>query len=98
MLTKFLSSGQHNKLQAVLRQVMFMTSLVYAAPQLLCLDVHPSRPTLAATGSSGGTVAIWDLRFHTAPLALTGPRPTAGDVNQVGAQDPTAHTHRALRT
>lgn len=51
--------------------------------QLLCLDVHPSRPTLAATGGSAGTVAIWDLRFQAAPLALTGARPASGDVCQV---------------
>jgi hypothetical protein len=51
--------------------------------QLLCLDVHPSRPTLAATGGSAGTVAIWDLRFQAAPLALTGGRSAYGDVCQV---------------
>lgn len=53
--------------------------------QLLCLDIHPSRPTLAATGASGGTVAIWDLRFNSAPLALAGARPATGDVCQVGS-------------
>lgn len=53
--------------------------------QLLCLDIHPSRPNLAATGASGGTVAIWDLRFQSAPLALTGSRPATGDVCQVGS-------------
>jgi hypothetical protein len=51
--------------------------------QLLCLDVHPSRPNLAATGSSGGCVALWDLRFQAAPLALTGSPAAAGDVWEV---------------
>uniref|UniRef100_A0A383WJE8 Uncharacterized protein n=1 Tax=Tetradesmus obliquus TaxID=3088 RepID=A0A383WJE8_TETOB len=50
------------------------------ARQLLCLDVHPSRPNLAATGASGGCVALWDLRFQAAPLALTGSPAAAGDV------------------
>eukprot|EP00878_Enallax_costatus_P025718 GHUV01027543.1.p1 GENE.GHUV01027543.1~~GHUV01027543.1.p1 ORF type:complete len:358 (+),score=97.04 GHUV01027543.1:464-1537(+) len=50
------------------------------ARQLLCLDVHPSRPNLAATGASGGTIALWDLRFQSAPLALTGDSAAAGDV------------------
>lgn len=51
--------------------------------QLLCLDVHKSRPNLAATGSSGGCVALWDLRFQSAPLALTGSPAAAGDVWEV---------------
>ncbi|KAF8071084.1 NUP43 [Scenedesmus sp. PABB004] len=51
-----------------------------AARQMLCLGVHPSRPNLAATGASGGCVALWDLRFASAPLALAGAPGAAGDV------------------
>ena len=45
------------------------------------MAVHPSRPHLAATGSSGGTVAVWDLRFRDEPMrhALAG----SADVWQV---------------
>ncbi|KAF6265931.1 hypothetical protein COO60DRAFT_1697591 [Scenedesmus sp. NREL 46B-D3] len=50
------------------------------ARQLLCLDVHPSRPNLAATGALGGGVALWDLRFQAGPLALAGSAAAAGDV------------------
>lgn len=42
------------------------------ARQLHCLAVHPSRPNLAATGGSGGTVAVWDLRMAAAPAAAAG--------------------------
>jgi hypothetical protein len=43
-----------------------------AARQLLCLDVHPARPNVAASGGSGGTVAVWDLRMAAAPAAAGG--------------------------
>lgn len=51
--------------------------------QLLCLDVHTSRPNLAATGSSGGSISLWDLRFQSAPLSLAGHETVAGDVWEV---------------
>jgi hypothetical protein len=41
------------------------------------LDVHPSRPNVCATGSSDGTVALWDLRYEAAPLAFA--LPAAGE-------------------
>lgn len=45
-----------------------------AARQTLCLDVHPSRPHLAATGGAGGCpVALWDLRSMTCAAALVPP-------------------------
>jgi hypothetical protein len=46
--------------------------------QLLSLAVHPSRPNLAATGSTGGAVAVWDLRFASAPAAFTGAASSSG--------------------
>ena len=42
---------------------------------MLHLDVHPLRPHLCASGAGGGCVALWDLRFINAPLALTPPQP-----------------------
>lgn len=51
--------------------------------QLLCLDVHPSRPNLAATGASGGSVALWDLRFSSEPMCVTGSAQASGDVWEV---------------
>lgn len=59
--------------------------LAAVSVQLLCLDVHPSRPNLAATGASGGCVVLWDLRFQAQPLAHTGSREAAGDVWEVRA-------------
>ena len=49
--------------------------------QIHCVAVHPSRPHLAATGSSRGTVTVWDLRFQDEPArhALAG----SADVWQV---------------
>lgn len=45
-----------------------------AACQTLCLDVHPSRPHLAATGGAGGCpVALWDLRASACAAALLPP-------------------------
>ncbi|KAI8477010.1 MAG: hypothetical protein J3K34DRAFT_515984 [Monoraphidium minutum] len=43
-----------------------------AARQLLCLDVHRSRPNLCASGGSGGAVALWDLRMASAPVSAPG--------------------------
>ena len=51
--------------------------------QIHCLTVHPSRPHLAATGSSGGTVAVWDLRFGNEPTLHV--LPGSADVWQVCA-------------
>jgi hypothetical protein len=42
-----------------------------AARQTLCLDVHPSRPHLAATAGAGGCpVALWDLRAMACAASL----------------------------
>lgn len=41
--------------------------------QITCLDVHPSRPNLCASGSSQGTVSVWDLRFTRAPVSFALP-------------------------
>ena len=35
---------------------------------ILCVDVHPSRPHLCATGHEGGLIALWDLRKETHPF------------------------------
>jgi hypothetical protein len=43
-----------------------------AGRQLLCLDIHPARPNVAASGGSGGAVAVWDLRMAAAPAAAAG--------------------------
>eukprot|EP00798_Chlamydomonas_sp_ICE-L_P002123 gene2123-18168_t len=51
-----------------------------------CLQVHPSRPDVCATGGSGGTLAIWDLRFASRPLVWTPPgsgQAGSGDVWEV---------------
>ena len=48
------------------------------------LDVHPSRPNVCAVGCSGGTVAVWDLRMQSAPLACTSAGRGCGDVWEVG--------------
>ncbi|EFJ49489.1 hypothetical protein VOLCADRAFT_120749 [Volvox carteri f. nagariensis] len=47
------------------------------------LQVHPSRPDVCATGGSGGSVALWDLRAAARPLALTQPDIAAGPVWEV---------------
>ena len=47
--------------------------------QMNCVAVHPSRPHLAATGASAGTVAVWDLRFAARPAHATLP----GDAGEV---------------
>jgi hypothetical protein len=41
---------------------------------------------MAATGASGGAVALWDLRFTSAPLTSASPPQAAGDVWEVRAQ------------
>lgn len=51
--------------------------------QILSLDVHPSRPHLCASGASGGTLALWDLRFEAPPALHALQEDTAGDVWQV---------------
>ncbi len=55
------------------------------ARQLFCVDVHPARPNVCATGSTGGTVALWDLRFDSAPMAWGPVEGAAGDVWEVRA-------------
>eukprot|EP00775_Hariotina_reticulata_P006192 gene6192-6428_t len=42
-----------------------------------------ARPNMAATGASGGGVALWDLRFTCAPLTTAGGPQAAGDVWEV---------------
>lgn len=54
-----------------------------AARQMLCLDVHPARPNLCATGSSGGTVVVWDLRMEAAPVTAASTAGVTGDVWEV---------------
>ncbi|KAG2501025.1 hypothetical protein HYH03_000845 [Edaphochlamys debaryana] len=48
-----------------------------------CLQVHPSRPDVCASGGSGGAVALWDLRAASRPLALTELDAAAGPVWEV---------------
>lgn len=50
---------------------------------ITCLAVHPGRPHMAATGSSDGTVAVWDLRFSTPPAQCSLNDRTAGNVRKV---------------
>ena len=38
--------------------------------QIHSIAVHPSRPDLCVSGGSGGLVALWDLRFASAPAAV----------------------------
>lgn len=45
--------------------------------------MHPSRPHLCASGSSGGSLAVWDLRFQAPPALHALQEDTAGDVWQV---------------
>ncbi|GLC34636.1 hypothetical protein PLESTB_001239900 [Pleodorina starrii] len=47
------------------------------------LQVHPSRPDMCASGGSGGSVALWDLRAASRPLALTQLDVAAGPVWEV---------------
>ncbi len=47
------------------------------------LDVHASRPNLAATSGSLGEVALWDLRFAARPVVATAPGGDLGDVWEV---------------
>ncbi|CAL8470373.1 g9915 [Coccomyxa elongata] len=51
--------------------------------QINCIAAHPSRPHLCATGSSSGTVAIWDLRFTVQPAVHVSPKPGSGEVWEV---------------
>ncbi|CAL5218504.1 g190 [Coccomyxa viridis] len=57
-----------------------------------CLAVHPSRPHLCVTGTSSGTLAVWDLRMTSAPAIQSTSRPGSGDVLEVHfePQDPFA--------
>lgn len=50
--------------------------------QLTCLAAHPSRAWAVASGSSGGGVALWDLRRGAAPLVQR--RPDGDCVLEVG--------------
>lgn len=52
--------------------------------QINCVAVHPSRPHLAASGASAGSVAVWDLRFAARPAHATLPG-DAGEVWEVRA-------------
>ena len=56
-----------------------------AERQINCVAVHPSRPHLAASGASAGSVAVWDLRFAARPAHATLPG-DAGEVWEVRAQ------------
>jgi len=51
-------------------------------PQCHNLAVHPSRPNLCASGSSGGHVALWDLRFASAPAGVMA-SPSGADIWEV---------------
>jgi len=65
--------------------------------ELTCCRVHPARPGLVATGASGGTVCVWDLRAAARPLAVTAAAPggpgrsaggrPAGDVTDLAFLD-----------
>jgi len=51
--------------------------------RITCLDVHPSRPHLCATGSSAATAAVWDLRFQAAPVSRSAGPTCHGDATDV---------------
>ncbi|KAK9809221.1 hypothetical protein WJX72_011562 [[Myrmecia] bisecta] len=51
--------------------------------RIQCLDVHPSRPHLCASGSSNGTVTVWDLRFDRPPRLCSVADQAGGGVWQV---------------
>mmetsp|Transcript_6299 Transcript_6299/g.13867 ORF Transcript_6299/g.13867 Transcript_6299/m.13867 type:complete len:411 (+) Transcript_6299:89-1321(+) len=46
--------------------------------RISCLHVHPSRPNMCAAGTSGGAVAVWDLRFASAPASWAGEQELGG--------------------
>ena len=54
-----------------------------SARQIHSIATHPSQPDKCASGGSNGTVAVWDLRFTSAPLVASTGKPNAGDVWQV---------------
>jgi len=51
--------------------------------RITCLDVHPSRPHLCATGSSAATAAVWDLRFQAAPVSRSAGPTCHGDATDI---------------
>ena len=51
--------------------------------QIHCLDVHPAQPYACASGSSQGSVALWDLRSLQGPIVATLNSPDAGNVWEV---------------
>ena len=53
------------------------------ARQIHSVATHPSQPDKCASGGSNGTIAVWDLRFTSAPLAASTGKQNAGDVWQV---------------
>ena len=53
------------------------------ARQIHSIATHPSQPDKCASGGSNGTVAVWDLRFTSAPLQANHGNQKAGDVWQV---------------
>ena len=53
------------------------------ARQIHSIATHPSQPDKCASGGSNGTIAVWDLRFTSAPLAASTGTQNAGDVWQV---------------
>lgn len=53
------------------------------ARQIHSIATHPSQPDKCASGGSNGTVAVWDMRFTSAPVAASTGKQNAGDVWQV---------------
>lgn len=53
------------------------------ARQIHSIATHPSQPDKCASGGSNGTVAVWDMRFTTAPMVASTSKQHAGDVWQV---------------
>ena len=53
------------------------------ARQIHSIATHPSQPDKCASGGSNGTIAVWDLRFTSAPLAASTGKQNAADVWQV---------------
>ncbi|KAK9790556.1 hypothetical protein WJX73_002721 [Symbiochloris irregularis] len=67
----FTGCGGHDARVGVLRQIH-------------CLDCHPGQPHLCASGASQGFVAVWDLRFSSAPVCgRLGDSADAGEVWEV---------------
>lgn len=67
----------------VCRQTVELLVMQGTSRQIHSVATHPSQPDKCASGGSNGTIAVWDLRFTSAPLAASTGKQNAGDVWQV---------------